>query len=82
MTSRQNANDLYIGKLFFTVVVAFVAVPALIIVRNENIVRHASNSKTVLVFTNFKKKFSKVALKVIKCDNHVLPAATSERIQI
>ena len=78
MTRSQNVNDLYIGKLFFTVVVGFVAVPALIIMRNENIVRHASNSKTVLVFTNLKNKFS----KVIKCDNRVLPAATNERFQI
>ena len=82
MSRIKTANDFYIGKFFFTVFVAFVAVPALIIIRNENIVRHASNSKTVLVFTNLKKKFSKVALKVIKCDNHVLPATTNERIQI
>ena len=77
MSRIKTANDLYIGKFFFTVFVAFVAVPALIIMRNENIVRHASNSKTVLVFTNLKNIFSKV-----KCDNRVLPASINERFQI
>ena len=78
MSRIKTANDFYIGKFFFTVFVAFVAVPALIIMRNENIVRHASNSKTVLVFTNLKNKFS----EVIKCDNRVLPASINERFQI
>ena len=80
LTKSQNASNMYIGKVFFTVLMCFVVVPAVIILKNDNIVRHAmqefSNSKFFKIWTDFHDYLTGM------CKNKVSPFLVDENLQV
>ncbi len=44
LTKSNDGKNLYIGKVFFTVLMCFVIVPSIIVFKNKNIVKHSSQT--------------------------------------
>jgi hypothetical protein len=47
ISGSNNGRDVYVAKVFFTVLMCFVLVPGVIVIKNENIKKHATQALTI-----------------------------------
>ena len=47
VSASNNGRDVYVGKVFFTVLMCFVLVPGIIVVKNQNVKKHATQALTI-----------------------------------
>ena len=61
----ENKHDIDISRVFASVLIFFVLVPAFVIVKNENIVRHAKNNlESHIILQNIYKSVNSFKNKV------------------